>query len=74
VVAIRFETDESLREFYDSPEYQAVTGKRPGATDGFAVLVTVRRRTRADLSQPPSAVRRLPRVTSLTVFDVLRYR
>jgi uncharacterized protein (DUF1330 family) len=42
VVAIRFESDESFRKFYDSPEYQAVIGKRLSATDGFAVLVKVR--------------------------------
>jgi len=41
VVAIRFPTDEAFRVFYDSPEYQAVIGKRLGAADGFAVLIDV---------------------------------
>jgi uncharacterized protein (DUF1330 family) len=41
VVAIRFPTDEAFRVFYDSPEYQAVIGKRLNATDGFAVLIDV---------------------------------
>jgi uncharacterized protein (DUF1330 family) len=41
VVAIRFETAESFRTFYDSPEYQGVLRKRLSATDGFALLVNV---------------------------------
>ena len=39
VVAIRFPTDEAFRVFYDSPDYQAIIGKRLSATDGFAVLI-----------------------------------
>jgi uncharacterized protein (DUF1330 family) len=39
VVALRFESEESFRAFYDSPGYQAIIGKRFSATDGFAVLV-----------------------------------
>ena len=38
-VPIRFPTDEAFRVFYDSPEYQAIIGKRLSATDGFAVLI-----------------------------------
>ena len=41
VVAIRFPTEEAFRVFYDSPEYQAVIGKRLSSTDGFAVLIDV---------------------------------
>lgn len=41
VVAIRFESDDAFRAFYDSPEYQAVIGKRLNATDGFALLVNL---------------------------------
>ncbi len=38
-VLLEFETREAFRTWYDSPEYQAVVGKRLEATDGFAVLV-----------------------------------
>lgn len=38
-VLLEFETKEAFRTWYDSPEYQAVVGKRLEATDGFAVLV-----------------------------------
>ncbi len=38
-VMLEFETKEDFRKWYDSPEYQAVVGKRLEATDGFAVLV-----------------------------------
>jgi uncharacterized protein (DUF1330 family) len=41
VIAIRFESDAAFRTFYDSPEYQAVIGKRLKSTNGFAVLVNV---------------------------------
>lgn len=41
VIALRFETEESFRSFYNSPAYQAVIGKRLQSTDGFAVLVNV---------------------------------
>jgi uncharacterized protein (DUF1330 family) len=41
VVVLRFESEETFRAFYDSPEYQAVIGKRLRATEGFAVLVNV---------------------------------
>jgi uncharacterized protein (DUF1330 family) len=41
VVAIRFESEESFREFYDSDAYQAVIGKRLAGTEGFAVIVNV---------------------------------
>jgi uncharacterized protein (DUF1330 family) len=41
VVALRFDSEQVFRDFYDSPEYQAVIGKRFGATDGFAVLVNI---------------------------------
>ncbi len=38
-VMLEFESKEDFRKWYDSPEYQAVVGKRLEATDGFAVLV-----------------------------------
>ena len=41
VVAIRFESEESFRTFYDSPEYRAVIGQRLDSTDGFALLVNM---------------------------------
>jgi len=37
-VIVRFESGEAARAWYQSPEYQAVVGKRLAATDGFAVL------------------------------------
>jgi uncharacterized protein (DUF1330 family) len=38
-VVLQFESKEDFHTWYDSPEYQAVIGKRLEATDGFAVLV-----------------------------------
>ena len=38
-VLLEFASKEDFRTWYDSPEYQAVLGKRLEATDGFAVVV-----------------------------------
>jgi uncharacterized protein (DUF1330 family) len=38
VVVMRFPDRDSFREWYDSPEYQAIIGLRLEATDGFALL------------------------------------
>src|SRR4051812_27879954 len=43
VIVVKFDSEESFRAFYDSPEYQRVIGKRLAATDGFAVLAEPRR-------------------------------
>jgi uncharacterized protein (DUF1330 family) len=45
VIVVKFESEESFRAFYDSPEYQSVIGKRLQATDGFAILAEPRRLT-----------------------------
>ncbi len=45
VIVVKFESEESFRAFYDSPEYQSVIGKRLEATDGFAILAEPRRLT-----------------------------
>jgi len=37
-VIVRFESTEAARAWYESPEYQAVVGKRLAATDGFAII------------------------------------
>ena len=37
-VILKFESAEQAREWYDSPDYQAVVGKRLSATTGFSVL------------------------------------
>ena len=37
-VIIKFESTEAAKAWYNSPEYQAVVGKRLEATDGFAVI------------------------------------
>ena len=37
-VILKFESTEALKAWYNSPEYQAVVGKRLAATDGFAVI------------------------------------
>ena len=37
-VILKFESVEKARAWYDSPEYQAVVGKRLEATDGFAII------------------------------------
>ncbi|MEK9824367.1 MAG: DUF1330 domain-containing protein [Gammaproteobacteria bacterium] len=37
-VVLKFEDTEALKKWYDSPEYQAVVGKRLEATEGFAVI------------------------------------
>ena len=39
VLVIKFPSEDVFRAFYDSPEYQAIVGKRLAATDGFAVLM-----------------------------------
>ena len=38
-VVLQFESKEDFHTWYESPEYQAVIGKRLEATHGFAVLV-----------------------------------
>ena len=38
-VVLEFESEGDFRTWYDSPEYQAIVGKRHAATTGFAVLV-----------------------------------
>ncbi len=37
-VVIKFESTEAAKAWYNSPEYQAVVGKRLAATKGFAVI------------------------------------
>ncbi len=37
-VVIKFESTEAAKACYNSPEYQAVVGKRLAATKGFAVI------------------------------------
>ncbi len=37
-VILEFESDADFHTWYDSPEYQAIVGKRHAATTGFAVL------------------------------------
>ena len=37
-VILEFESEADFRTWYDSPEYQAIVGKRHAATTGFAVL------------------------------------
>ncbi|MFN0026679.1 MAG: DUF1330 domain-containing protein [Acidimicrobiales bacterium] len=38
-VLLKFASKEDFRKWYDSPEYQAVIGKRFAATEGFGILV-----------------------------------
>jgi uncharacterized protein (DUF1330 family) len=38
-VILEFESEDDFHTWYDSPEYQAIIGKRHAATTGFAVLV-----------------------------------
>jgi uncharacterized protein (DUF1330 family) len=38
-VVLEFESEDDFHKWYDSPEYQAIVGKRHAATTGFAVLV-----------------------------------
>lgn len=37
-VVIKFESTAAAKAWYNSPEYQAVVGKRLAATEGFAVI------------------------------------
>jgi uncharacterized protein (DUF1330 family) len=37
-VIVEFASREAARAWYESPEYQAVVGKRLAATQGFAVI------------------------------------
>ncbi len=37
-VIIRFESTDAARAWYESPEYQAVVGKRLEATEGYAII------------------------------------
>jgi uncharacterized protein (DUF1330 family) len=37
-VIIKFESTEAAKAWYESPEYQAVVGKRLAATQGFAII------------------------------------
>ena len=36
-VILEFESEEDFHTWYDSPEYQAIIGKRHAATTGFAI-------------------------------------
>ena len=38
-VILEFENADDFQTWYDAPEYQAIIGKRHGATTGFGVLV-----------------------------------
>ena len=38
-VILEFDSEDDFHTWYDSPEYQAIVGKRHAATTGFAVLV-----------------------------------
>ena len=38
-VILEFESEDDFHVWYDSPEYQAIVGKRHAATTGFGVLV-----------------------------------
>ena len=37
-VILEFENEDDFRTWYDSPEYQAIVGKRLAATEGFAII------------------------------------
>jgi uncharacterized protein (DUF1330 family) len=37
-VILKFESEDKLRAWYDSPEYQEIVGKRLEATNGHAVI------------------------------------
>lgn len=37
-VILKFEDAEAARRWYESPEYQAVVGKRLESTEGFSIL------------------------------------
>ena len=37
-VILKFEDSKAARAWYDSPDYQAIVGKRLDATEGFAVI------------------------------------
>lgn len=37
-VILKFESTEAAKAWYESDEYQAVVGKRLGATEGFAII------------------------------------
>jgi uncharacterized protein (DUF1330 family) len=37
-VVLKFESTEAAKAWYQSPEYQAVVGKRLAATTGFAII------------------------------------
>ena len=37
-VIVKFESTQAAKAWYESPEYQAVVGKRLAATKGFAVI------------------------------------
>lgn len=37
-VIVKFESPEAAKAWYQSPDYQAVVGKRLAATSGFAVI------------------------------------
>jgi uncharacterized protein (DUF1330 family) len=38
-VILQFDSEDDFHKWYDSPDYQAVLGKRLAATTGFGVLV-----------------------------------
>ena len=37
-VILEFDSEDDFRRWYDSPEYQAIIGKRHAATTGFGIL------------------------------------
>lgn len=37
-VIVKFESPEAAKAWYESPEYQAVVGKRLASTTGFAII------------------------------------
>ena len=37
-VIVKFDSVEAAKAWYDSPDYQAVVGKRLAATEGFAII------------------------------------
>ena len=37
-VILKFDSVEKIKEWYNSPDYQKVVGKRLAATEGFAVI------------------------------------
>ena len=38
-VILEFDSEDDFRRWYDSPDYQAIIGKRHASPSGFAILV-----------------------------------